>query len=67
LRAVTLDKGLLHSFISKLAWKGVVSMQLRLLQSIKKKASFLEGRGLSQPEGESPPRIRAAEMALKWH
>lgn len=41
-------------------------MQLSLLQLIKEKASFLEGRGLSQPKGESPPRSWAAEVVLKW-
>lgn len=41
------------------------SMQLRLLQLIKEKASFLEGRGLSQPKGESPPRSWVAEVVLK--
>lgn len=51
---------------SKPAWKGVVSLQMRFLQSIKKKASFLEGTGPGQLEGESLSHSWAAEVALKW-
>lgn len=48
------------------AWKGVVLLQLRILQSIKKKASFLEGRDPGQLEGESLTHSWAAEVVLKW-
>lgn len=65
-----MDRELFHCFSklsnSKPAWKGVVSLQLRLLQSIKKKASFLEGRDPGQLEGESLSHSWAAEVALKW-
>ena len=45
---------------------GVVSLWPRLLQSIKKKASFLEVRGPGQLNGESLAQSWAAQVALKW-
>lgn len=64
-----MNRGLFHSSSKpsspKLPWKGVVSLWLRLLQSIKKRASFLEGRGPGQLEGESLYQSWAAEVALR--
>lgn len=62
-----MDKELFHSSskpsTSKPAWKSIASLRLRLLQAIKKKASFLEGRGPGQLEGESPPQLGGRDGA----